>query len=94
MSGRTKLSIFFLLVLNMNFTAITDDPDSSLNYFMTAEGQTNTGMLVAGVAAAIVSIVYACRHLKTSTCCGFSCEQAVVDAPITISHDGRMESHV
>ena len=69
----------------------SETPDNSpLAYLMTTEGQNNTGMLVAGLADAVVSIVYALRHLKTSQCCGFSCEQEVVDAPhVVVCPDGK-----
>ncbi len=66
-------------------------PEEPLAFLMTTEGTTNAGLLVAGVAAAIVSIVYALRHLKTSQCCGFSCTQQVVDgvAPVVICPSGE-----
>lgn len=69
----------------------TDFPESPMSFLMTTEGTTNAGLLVAGVAAAVVSIVYALRHLKTSQCCGFSCTQLVVDAPapVVICPDGK-----
>jgi hypothetical protein len=69
----------------------TDFPESPMAFLMNNEGTTNAGLLVAGVAAAIVSVVYALRHLKTSQCCGFSCTQAVVDAPapVVICPDGK-----
>ncbi len=68
----------------------TDFPESPMSFLMTTEGTTNAGLLVAGVAAAVVSIVYALRHLKTSQCCGFSCTQAIVDAPqVVICPDGK-----
>ena len=66
--------------------------ESPMSFLMTTEGTTNAGLLVAGVAAAVVSIVYALRHLKTSQCCGFSCTQAIVDAPqapVVICPDGK-----
>ena len=71
----------------MNST-IPEDPLA----FLTDQDTTNVGLLVAGIAAAVVSIVYALRHLKTSQCCGFSCTQAIVDAPqapVVICPDGK-----
>ena len=43
----------------------------------TTTSPTDTAMLLAGVAAAIVSIVYSLKHVKKSKCCAglFSCEQ-------------------
>lgn len=70
----------------MNST-IPEDPLA----FLTDEDTTNVGLLVAGIAAAVVSVVYALRHLKTSQCCGFSCTQVVTDAPapVVICPDGK-----
>ena len=64
---------------NMNST-IPEDPLA----FLTDQDTTNVGLLVAGIAAAVVSVVYALRHLKTSQCCGFSCTQVVTDAPAPV----------
>ena len=38
---------------------------------------TDTAMLLAGIAAAVVSVVYSLKHVKKSKCCAgfFSCEQ-------------------
>ena len=65
--------------------------ESPMAFLMNSEGTTNAGLLVAGVAAAVVSVVYALRHLKTSQCCGFSCTQVVTDAPapVVICPDGK-----
>ena len=63
----------------MNST-IPEDPLA----FLTDQDTTNVGLLVAGIAAAVVSVVYALRHLKTSQCCGFSCTQVVTDAPAPV----------
>ena len=70
----------------MNST-IPEDPLA----FLTDEDTTNVGLLVAGIAAAVVSVVYALRHLKTSQCCGYSCTQVVTDAPapVVICPDGK-----
>ena len=70
----------------MNST-IPEDPLA----FLTDEDTTNVGLLVAGIAAAVVSVVYALRHLKTSQCCGFSCTQVVTDAqaPVVICPSGE-----
>ena len=38
---------------------------------------TDISMLIAGIAAAIVSIVYSLKHVKKSSCCGLSCTQVV-----------------
>ena len=42
---------------------------------------TDISLLIAGIAAAFATIVYSCKHIKKSKCCGFSCEQVVVDDP-------------
>jgi hypothetical protein len=42
---------------------------------------TDISLLIAGIAAAFATIVYSCKHIKTSNCCGFSCEQVVIDDP-------------
>ena len=70
----------------MNST-IPEDPLA----FLTDEDTTNVGLLIAGIAAAVVSVVYALRHLKTSQCCGFSCTQVVTDAqaPVVICPSGE-----
>ena len=41
---------------------------------------TDTAMLLAGIAAAVVSVVYSLKHVKKSKCCAgfFSCEGAPV----------------
>ena len=70
----------------MNST-IPEDPLA----FLTDQDATNVGLLITGIAAAVVSVVYALRHLKTSQCCGFSCTQVVTDAPapVVICPDGK-----
>ena len=80
-----ETSLYFSSKSNMNTTI----PEEPLAFLMTTQGTTNAGLLVAGVAAAVVSIVYALRHLKTSQCCGFSCTQAIVDAPVVICPSGQ-----
>tara|TARA_R110002126_G_C10359265_1_gene492409 strand:- start:227 stop:460 length:234 start_codon:yes stop_codon:yes gene_type:complete len=40
---------------------------------------TDVSMVVAGVAAALASIIYSLKHVKKSRCCGASCEQEVVE---------------
>tara|TARA_R110001592_G_scaffold13283_6_gene61304 strand:- start:600 stop:842 length:243 start_codon:yes stop_codon:yes gene_type:complete len=69
----------------------TSIPEEPLAFLMTTEGTTNAGLLITGIAAAVVSVVYALRHLKTSQCCGFSCTQVVTDAPapVVICPDGK-----
>ena len=42
---------------------------------------TDISLLIGGIAAAFATIVYSCKHIKKSKCCGFSCEQVVVDDP-------------
>ena len=42
---------------------------------------TDVSMLIAGIAAALATIIYSLKHIKKSTCCGSSCTQVVVDAP-------------
>jgi len=36
------------------------------------------GALVAAIAAAIGSVIYASKHIKSSSCCGSKCEQQVI----------------
>ena len=36
-------------------------------------------MIIAGAAAAFATIIYSCKHVKKSNCCGFSCEQEVIE---------------
>ena len=40
---------------------------------------TDVSMVIAGVAAALASIIYSLKHVKKSKCCGASCEQEVED---------------
>ena len=51
----------------------TDDSGS-----MTGETYAGIGAIVAAVAAAIGSIIYASKHIKSSSCMGSKCEQEVV----------------
>ena len=68
----------------------TDFPESPMSFLMTTEGTTNAGLLVAGVAAALVSIIYSMKHIKNSSCWGVKCQQAIVDAPqVVICPDGK-----
>ena len=65
-------------------------PEEPLAYLMSTEGSTNAGLLVGGVAAALVSIIYSMKHIKNSSCWGVKCQQAVVDAPqVVICPDGK-----
>tara|TARA_R110000796_G_scaffold49504_1_gene118094 strand:- start:39 stop:278 length:240 start_codon:yes stop_codon:yes gene_type:complete len=71
----------------MNYTI---DDESPLAYLMSTEGTTNAGLLVGGVAAALVSIIYSMKHIKNSSCWGVKCQQAIVDAPqVVICPDGK-----
>jgi hypothetical protein len=45
---------------------------------MTGETYAGIGAIVAAVAAAIGSIIYASKHIKSSSCMGSKCEQEVV----------------
>lgn len=73
----------------MNATTIYESAETSFE--IPKESAESIGMIIAGVAAAVVSIVYALRHLKTSQCCGFSCTQVVTDAPppVVVCPDGK-----
>ena len=42
---------------------------------------TDISLMIGGIAAAFATITYSCKHIKTSKCFGFSCEQVVVDDP-------------
>mgnify|MGYP003630262052 FL=1 len=55
------------------------EPNSSVE--PTIYSPTDISLLIAGIAAAFATIVYSCKHIKKSKCCGFSCEQVVVDDP-------------
>tara|TARA_R110000787_G_scaffold248370_1_gene353923 strand:+ start:119 stop:406 length:288 start_codon:yes stop_codon:yes gene_type:complete len=48
---------------------------------------TDISLLIGGIAAAFATIVYSCKHIKKSKCCGFSCEQVVVDDPCDEPHE-------
>tara|TARA_R110000737_G_C14158327_1_gene409031 strand:+ start:172 stop:453 length:282 start_codon:yes stop_codon:yes gene_type:complete len=47
---------------------------------------TDISLLIGGIAAAFATIVYSCKHIKKSSCCGFKCEQVVVDDPCDDLH--------
>ena len=47
---------------------------NSTNVNMNAEG---VAMIIAGVSAAIVAIIYAMKHIKHSDCGCISCDQQV-----------------
>ena len=51
------------------------------NTEQTIYSPTDISLLIGGIAAAFATIVYSCKHIKKSKCCGFSCEQVVVDDP-------------
>ena len=55
--------------------------DQPLVYSQPLEGMsaTDVSMVIAGVAAALASIIYSLKHVKKSKCCGASCEQEVED---------------
>ena len=64
----------------------------------TEEG-TEIGLVGGGIAAAICSVIYALKHIKSSSCWGFSCKQEVEShQPVVICQDGkaalRMQSDV
>tara|TARA_R110002110_G_scaffold315603_1_gene528695 strand:+ start:1267 stop:1542 length:276 start_codon:yes stop_codon:yes gene_type:complete len=64
----------------------------------TEEG-TEIGLVVGGIAAAVCSVIYAMKHIKSSSCWGFSCKQEVEShTPVVICRDGqpavRMQSEV
>lgn len=42
---------------------------------------TDISLMIGGIAAAFATIIYSCKHIKKSKCCGFSCEQVVIDDP-------------
>jgi hypothetical protein len=48
---------------------------------------TDISLLIAGIAAAFATIVYSCKHIKKSDCCGVSCEQVVLDEPCDGEHE-------
>lgn len=51
------------------------------------------GLIIAGAAAALVSIIYSMKHIKKSSCWGVKCDQEVVDAVhdpvVVVCPDGR-----
>lgn len=40
---------------------------------------TDISLILGGIAAAFATIIYSCKHVKSSSCFGFKCNQ-VVDA--------------
>jgi len=63
----------------MNMTG--DQEFDAMMSLLGKEEAESLGLILAGIAACTTAIVYSCRHLKTSNCCGFSCTQAVEGAP-------------
>jgi NAD(P)H-nitrite reductase large subunit len=55
---------------------------------------TDISMLIAGIAAAIVSIVYSLKHVKKSSCCGSSCIQTVdeVEQVVVLESPNQIEN--
>ena len=94
----------------MNTTDVLDmDDDTSIMIVKAAqqavalmpktEKGTEVGLVVGGIAAAICSVIYALKHIKSSSCWGFSCKQEVEShSPVVICQDGksaiRMHSEV
>jgi len=54
----------------------------------TKEG-TEMGLVIGGVAAAICSIIYAMKHIKSSSCLGARCQQAVEEPTVVVCPDGQ-----
>ena len=54
------------------------------NTEQTIYSPTDISLLIGGIAAAFATIVYSCKHIKKSKCCGSSCEQVVVDDPCDV----------
>jgi len=77
---------------------MTDDEEfGAMMSLLGKEEAESLGLILAGIAACTTAIVYSCRHLKTSKCFGFSCQQEVVDVPkVVVCPDGRppLESEV
>jgi len=47
--------------------------------------------LLAAIAAAIGSIIYASKHVKSSSCLGNKCEQeVVVEMPASVRHESKV----
>lgn len=55
-----------------SFSVPEMDPEKSGEYYAGAAA------LVAAIAAAIGSVIYASKHIKSSSCLGSKCEQQVV----------------
>jgi hypothetical protein len=50
-------------------------------------------LMIGGIAAAVATIVYSCKHVSKSSCCGFNCTQIVTDDTIEApSADDEMNS--
>ena len=59
---------------NQTLASFFPDDDDSI----TGEMYAGMAAIVAAVAAAIGSIIYASKHIKSSSCMGSKCEQEVV----------------
>ena len=53
---------------------------------------TDISLILGGVAAAFATIVYSLKHVKQSSCCGFKCNQVVVDEDIPQEHPVQPQS--
>ena len=54
-------------------------------------------VIIAGAAAALVSIIYSMKHIKKSSCWGVKCTQAVVDEihdPVVVVCPDGQNGHV
>jgi hypothetical protein len=91
----------------MNITDFDDDTAAMISEAAQAavalmpetEQGTEIGLVVGGIAAALCSVIYASKHIKSSSCWGFKCKQDVEShTPVVICRDGtpavRMQSEV
>ena len=88
----------------MNMTDMDDDTASMITEAAQAavalmpetEQGTEIGLVVGGIAAAICSIIYASKHIKSSSCWGFKCKQDVEshEPTVVICKDGTPAIHM
>jgi len=80
-----------------NLTGQDFETNASIDKVVTEMLGAEVAAIIAAVAAAIGSIIYASKHIKHSECCGARCDQAVtveVPMPPTPSGIARLETNV
>lgn len=75
----------------LNSSMVNSESVAQAPHIYTAE---EISLMLAALGACVASIIYSFKHIKSSSCLGFSCKQAVDEVHVKVDPIVHQESEV